>query len=244
MFTIKSKIPSWLGRMPFIFLIDKFLALDFANDLLHDLSNFGNSKEATDHLLKQSNLVNRIRVEGLDQIPTGCPLLVVSNHPRGIGDGLVLLFCLSRIRPDLKFVVNELLNEIPFFNKVFISRANDGNKKNFLTVRRLLSHLRKDGCICLFPAGTVEHFDWQSLKIRESPWKMNFHKMAQMTGAVVVNAKISSRNSFVFHFLASFNRSSRTLLLIREFKAFMRQKNQRIDVTFNSFNEKNHGTPR
>ena len=164
-------------------LLDKFLAMDFTNNLLRKLSSFKSKAEATGYLLKLSNLEKRIKVNGLEKIPLDCPLLVVSNHPRGVGDGLVLLFCLEAIRPDLKFVVNQLLHEIPHFNELFITRANDGKGRNFSTVRQLLSHLDEDGCICLFPAGTVEHFDWTCLSVKESPWKMNFCRMAQSSSS-------------------------------------------------------------
>ena len=222
-------------------LLDKLLAMDFTNDLLRQLSSFKSQAEATGYLLKLSNLEKRIKINGLEKIPLDCPLLVVSNHPRGVGDGLVLLFCLKAIRPDLKFVVNQLLQEIPHFNELFITRANDGKGRNFSTVRQLLSHLDEDGCICLFPAGTVEHFDWTCLSVKESPWKMNFCRMAQKSGAALIEARISSRNSFLFHCLASVSRSSRTILLLREFKTFMRQKNQQIEVSFYPFDQKNHG---
>lgn len=241
MFSLKSKLPVLLQGELTIALLDKLLAMDFTNSLLRQLSSFSNKAEATDYLLKLSNLEKRVKVKGLEKIPTGCPLLVVSNHPRGVGDGLVLLFCLQAIRPDLKFVVNQLLQEIPHFNELFITRANDRKGRNFSTIRQLLSHLDEDGCICLFPAGTVEHFDWTSLSVKESPWKMNFRKMAQKSGAALIEARISSRNSFLFHCIASFSRSSRTILLLREFKTFMRQKNQKIEVSFYPFDQKNHG---
>ena len=102
MFSLKSKLPVLLQGELTIALLDKLLAMDFTNSLLRQLSSFSNKAEATDYLLKLSNLEKRVKVKGLEKIPTGCPLLVVSNHPRGVGDGLVLLFCLQAIRPDLK----------------------------------------------------------------------------------------------------------------------------------------------
>ncbi len=48
----------------------------------------------------------------IQQISTAGPLVVVSNHPYGGLDGLMLLAILARVRPDTRIFANHLLQHI------------------------------------------------------------------------------------------------------------------------------------
>src|ERR1700690_4398168 len=48
-----------------------------------------------------------------DKIPRSGPVVAVSNHPFGILDGVMLADLLTRARPDLRILTNQLLGDLP-----------------------------------------------------------------------------------------------------------------------------------
>ncbi|MFQ5942686.1 MAG: 1-acyl-sn-glycerol-3-phosphate acyltransferase [Anaerolineales bacterium] len=99
--------------------------------------------------------VNRLEVEGQQQVPAAGPLLVVSNHP-GSADGLAIAASLPR--NDLKIVVSAL----PFIRSLrnsaehFIYTDPIEPHKRMEVVRSSVRHLRDGGALLLFPRGKVE----------------------------------------------------------------------------------------
>ena len=49
----------------------------------------------------------------LQQIPRTGATVIVANHPFGILEGAVLATVLQRIRPDVRFLANQVLGRIP-----------------------------------------------------------------------------------------------------------------------------------
>ena len=62
------------------------------------------------------------RVSGLDlqQIPRTGATVVVANHPFGILEGAVLATVLRRIRPDVRFLANRVLERLPEIQDLII----------------------------------------------------------------------------------------------------------------------------
>ncbi len=100
-------------------------------------------------------LVNRLEVEGQQQVPTSGPLLVVSNHP-GSADGLAIAASLPR--NDLKIVISAL----PFIRSLTNSAQHliytdpFEPHKRMEVVRSSIRHLREGGALLIFPRGKVE----------------------------------------------------------------------------------------
>ncbi|MFQ5922533.1 MAG: 1-acyl-sn-glycerol-3-phosphate acyltransferase, partial [Anaerolineales bacterium] len=99
--------------------------------------------------------VNRLEVEGQQEIPTSGPLLVVSNHP-GSADGLAIAASLPR--NDLKIVVSALpfIRSLPNSAQHFIYTDPFEPHKRMEVVRSSVRHLRGGGALLLFPRGKVE----------------------------------------------------------------------------------------
>ncbi|GMR10881.1 MAG: hypothetical protein BMS9Abin28_1705 [Anaerolineae bacterium] len=100
-------------------------------------------------------LVNRLEVEGQQQVPTAGPLLVVSNHP-GSADGLAIAASLPR--NDLKIVVSALpfIRSLPNSARHLIYTDPLEPHKRMEVVRSSIRHLRDGGALLLFPRGKVE----------------------------------------------------------------------------------------
>ena len=54
-------------------------------------------------------ILRDLTVEGLEHVPASGPALIVSNHPTGIADGIVLTAVISAVRDVTLF--NEVLNK-------------------------------------------------------------------------------------------------------------------------------------
>ena len=48
----------------------------------------------------------------LEHIPASGPVVLVANHPIGTLDGMALLRVIARVRPDVRIVANQLLNQV------------------------------------------------------------------------------------------------------------------------------------
>lgn len=100
------------------------------------------------------NYVQRLEIDGQQNIPPEGPLLVLSNHP-GMTDALVLFA--SIYRPDLRIVAAQrpFLEALPNINrKLIFVPEQDGQRMG--VVRSVVSHLRLGGSILTFPAGQIE----------------------------------------------------------------------------------------
>ncbi|MCZ6530393.1 MAG: 1-acyl-sn-glycerol-3-phosphate acyltransferase [Chloroflexi bacterium] len=99
--------------------------------------------------------VNRLEVEGQQQVPASGPLLVVSNHP-GSADGLAIAASLPR--NDLKIVVSALpfIRSLPNSAQHFIYTDPLEPHKRMEVIRSSIRHLRNGGALLLFPRGKVE----------------------------------------------------------------------------------------
>jgi hypothetical protein len=126
---------------------------------------FANQMVAYDNLVGETGLhaasqiiladyVQRLEIEGQDNIPSEGPLLVLSNHP-GMTDSLVLFASISR--PDLRIVAAQrpFLQALPNLTRqlIFVPEE-DGQRMG--VVRSVVSHLRLGGAILTFPAGQIE----------------------------------------------------------------------------------------
>ena len=101
-------------------------------------------------------------------IPKEGPLLLVSNHPFGMLEGLVLMAHLAEARPDVRILANNILDRMASLAelKVLAERLvpidvaeGAGAANNLPGLRASLRHLEKGGAVVVFPAGTVSH--WQ-----------------------------------------------------------------------------------
>jgi hypothetical protein len=109
------------------------------------------------HLASQKTLpdyVQRLEIEGGENIPLTGPVLVLSNHP-GMTDTLLLFASLARA--DLRVVAarRPFLEALPNISRQLIYvPEQDGGRMG--VVRAIVSHLRSGGAILTFPAGQIE----------------------------------------------------------------------------------------
>lgn len=169
----------------------------------------------------------------LDFIPRKGPFVMVSNHPHGALDGLLLMVLVARIRPDVKFLGNFLLTKIDTLNNFFlpVDPFDAKNGRNISGVRRAMEHLKEGAPLVVFPAGEVSTYRKGFRKIEDKLWSKSMIKLILQSGAPVLPAYISGSNSLIFHLLGKIHPMLRTVRLPLE---LTNKKGQSVSVAFGS----------
>ena len=181
------------------------------------LQRSGEEPDFNAAILKGMNLHVELDEADLANIPKEGPVILVSNHPFGGIEGVVLLDILRRARPDFKVMANYYLDAIPEMRKDFIFVNPFGSaaaaKQN---IRPLLECVRwlKDGHILgVFPSGEVSSIDLKRRLVRDPPWSETIAGLARKTGATVVPMHFCGRNPALFQLAGLVHPRLRTVLL-------------------------------
>lgn len=149
------------------------------------------------------------------------PVMVVSNHPFGATEALILIRLLSRIRPEYKILANFLLLHIPELRDCFLPvnpfGTREAVRENLASTRESLRILKNGGLLAVFPAGEVSSRKIPGGQVRDKDWEVGIARIARSTGATVVPIFFEGGNGRFFHFTGMLSMRLRTFLLIREF---------------------------
>jgi putative hemolysin len=156
------------------------------------------------------------------RIPKTGPLVVVSNHPHGLVDGMIICELVNRIRPDFKILTRSLLTGIPEVEEFMIPVPfphEDNSRELGLEMRDLtMAHLKAGGVIIVFPAGKVAMSEGFWGPAVEAEWNVFTHKMIHRSGATIVPMKFTGQNSRAFQIANQLSDTLRQGLLLYEIK--------------------------
>jgi putative hemolysin len=193
-----------------------------------------------------------VRVRTSDQWPPAqlpdTPLVIVANHPFGIGDGIAVLSLAEQLGRPFRVMIHKDLLKIremePYSLPIDFSETKDALKNN-MAVRHEAVRLLKEGVtIVVFPAGGVATAPKGFGRARDLPWKMFPARLVQDAKASVIPMHFSGQNGRLFHlvsgpmkmaerdgrvakFVGKASLTLRTSLLIHE---FARLSGKAIDV--------------
>ncbi|MGB3976064.1 MAG: lysophospholipid acyltransferase family protein [bacterium] len=186
-------------------------------------------------VLKSMNIAVDVCAEELDSIPRNGPLLIVSNHPFGGLEGLILPTVFETIRPDMKFVANYLLSLIPEMANMFFSvnpfQGEKSTTQNFKGIRQAMEWLNEGHAISVFPAGEVSHLHLKQMQIMDGPWHTFAARIIQATQCHTVPVFFYGLNSRLFQAMGVIHPLLRTLMLPRE---MLKKQNHTISVRIGS----------
>jgi putative hemolysin len=171
--------------------------------------------------------------EGRQHVPPTGGVIVASNHPLGGLDGLALMVEAGRVRPDIRFIVNDILTRLPNFENIVVGVNKHGNnpRAGLEAIERAYS----GGYASLvFPAGLCSRKQDDG-SIRDLIWQKSFIARAQKYGLPVVPTFIRGRNSAWFYNLARWRKKlgigANVEMLYLPDEMF-RQRGQNIHITF------------
>ncbi len=212
---LKALMPVCGGWLRRLFAID-------ALNAVHD----GVARNATvetffSRTLQQVGASYEVAQSDLERIPQSGPVVVVSNHPFGGLDGIILGDLLHRRRKDSKLMANFLLKRVCHADKhmFFVDpfEREGAAQANFAGLRDCLKHLKQGGLLGVFPGNRVSHWQWDRREICDSDWVPNIAALIRRTQATVVPVFFEGGNSLLFNIAGLIHPLLRTILLPREF---------------------------
>ena len=197
-------------------------AIDKVNDL-NDRNAAHSGAAFARGMLEDLGVEYRIgHPEVLEQLPEGA-FIVVSNHPYGGMDGIIMMDLLGHLRPEIKFMVNKLLYLIKPLQGNEIAVDPTGNQRKGATpisiagTREALQQLRAGKPLGILPSGAVSDLHvWEGFKIRDRQWQEPALKLIRKAGVPILPIHFLDRNSAWFYFLGLIDWRIRALRLPHE----------------------------
>jgi 1-acyl-sn-glycerol-3-phosphate acyltransferase len=136
-------------------------------------------------------------------IPKTGGIILAANHPLGGLDGMAFVKTIGEVRPDVHFVVNDVLKNLKNYGDVFIG-INKIKSTSATSLRTIESVLMTDEVVSFFPAGLVSRK--QNGVIRDLDWKKSFVTQAIDHKRLIVPVYIEGENSKFFYRFANFRK--------------------------------------
>ena len=158
--------------------------------------------------------------EQIDRIPKDGPLIITSNHPHGLVDGMVLAELIGRVRTDYKILTRSLLTGITeidhFMIPVPFPHEEDALEKNLVMRKDAMNHLKGGGVVILFPSGVVGASKTAFGPVVEEQWNPFTAKMIQRSHAKVLPVFFPGGNSRWYQVANQISPTLRQSLLLFE----------------------------
>ena len=149
------------------------------------------------------------------------PLVLIANHPFGIGDGVAILALAEKLNRPFRVLINKELLKIaemePFALPVSFEETKEALALNLQTRHEAVRLLKAGWTIIVFPAGGVATAPRGFGKAVDLPWKMFPARLIQLAQASVIPVHFAGQNGRVFHLASKVSMTLRLSLLVREF---------------------------
>ncbi|MEM9326591.1 MAG: 1-acyl-sn-glycerol-3-phosphate acyltransferase [Bacteroidota bacterium] len=229
---IANKNPKLLKWLPGFLVrgVEKFVHQDEINAFMiyHEQSDMYTFCEA---VLKRFNF--QLGIHGLENIPKQPEKIIfASNHPLGGMDAISIVHVLRDTRPDIKFIVNDLLMQVRHLSDRFVG-INLVGKKAAESLHKVEEQFAEGTATFIFPAGLVSRKT--KGEIRDLEWKKTFVSKAKKYQLPVIPVHIGGGLTNRFYRLANFRKFLGIKLNIEMFflvDELFRQEDMKIDIFF------------
>lgn len=195
---IADKNPALLRWMPGFVLsyIKRVVHEDWMNEVLAK-TNHLHGIDFANGLIKEFQV--EVELVGGERVPKTGGVILAANHPLGGVDGIAMIHAIGKIRPDIRFLVNDILMNFENFQPIFIPVNKFG--KNSQKAAALVEQAYSEGyAVLIFPAGLVSRKFEDG--IRDLEWKKSFVAKAKKYKKDILPCFISGNNSKFFYNLA------------------------------------------
>ena len=208
-----------LLKYPIVSAVMRLAKINKVNDLYDKIKDL-EGQEFFDKLLEELNVKYLAFQEDLAKIPKTGSFILVSNHPLGALDGVIMCKILTEIRPDFKVMGNFLLTKIKPMEPYVISVNPFEKRKEAYSsmsgMREALKHLSDGGCLGIFPAGEVSNKNNEYNEILDKEWQEPALKLIKKAQVPVVPMYFHAKNSKLFYNVSKIHPDLQTLMIPAE----------------------------
>jgi len=196
---IRDKNPSLLKWLPG-FVLRYIKKITHESDMNRDMLSLSGKKNNA----FCSGVINRFNIKvkskGLENIPREGGCLFVCNHPLGGLDAMAIVHEMYHIRPDMKFIVNDVLMNIDNVKEMFqgVNKHGKTAKESLKQVNELFA---SDQAVFIFPAGLVSRK--RKGVIKDLEWKKTFVTQAKRNKKPVFPVYVDGKLSNFFYRLSN-----------------------------------------
>ena len=155
-----------------------------------------------DHLLENMNITIEVAPEQFNNIPKEGGFIMVSNHPFGGIEGVMLLSAICKVRPDFKLMANFILSHIPNLKECFFSvnpfEKNPEWKSSVGGIKGAIQHVANGKGLGVFPAGEVSRYHGHDYP-EDLPWSNSIARIIKNAGVPVIPVYWDGGNSRRFY---------------------------------------------
>lgn len=200
---IAGKNPKLLKLIPG-FVISWLKRLIHQDQINYLLDNYGHLQGVPFASKALEEMGISYKIDGLDTLDKERRYIIVSNHPLGGLDGLIITEAFGQIFKSVKFVVNDLLYNIHPLKPVFIP-VNKYGKQSTDSARMINESYSSDDQILYFPAGLCSRL--VKGKIEDLDWKKSYLNQAIKYKRDILPVYFHGRNSGFFYRVANIRKN-------------------------------------
>ncbi len=199
---LRSKNPLLLKILPG-FIIKYIMRIIHQNEVNAVLQNYSDDMGVAFVNNTLNTLGVKYEMKGTENLPKNGRYLFAGNHPLGGLDGLIMISAASQFFSNVKFVVNDLLMNLPNLAPVFIP-INKHGKQSVEYARILEEAYASDGQILYFPAGMCSRKT--KGKIIDLEWKKSFITKTINYKRDIIPVHFDGQNSQFFYNLSNYRK--------------------------------------
>jgi putative hemolysin len=170
---------------------------------------------------------------GRENIAAQGGLIVASNHPLGGLDGLALMQEVNKVRSDIRFIVNDILTNLPNFETIVVGVNKHGSNPR-AGLEAIEQAYAGNNAVLIFPAGLCSRRQDDG-SIKDLVWQKSFIARSQKYGLPIVPTHIQGRNSGWFYNLAYWRKKlglKANIEMLYLPDEMFKQRGQNIHITF------------
>ena len=218
--------PAWPLARPLLYRLLNYRRARRMADAIAPLPGI----EALEHVSRLLEV--KVEVSGLERIPSSGRLVIVSNHPTGIADGIAAWDALRDRRPDLCFYANaDAHRVVPGFSDVLIPvewvEAKRTREHTRTTLQMTRQAMEAGRALAIFPAGRLARRTPDG-RLSDPPWMSSAVSIARRHEAPVAPVHMTGPWSTLFH---AFDRVSKELRDITLFHELLNKRGGRFTLT-------------